>query len=488
MRSFFLRIYKSKSFFEYRRTWFLLGVCFLFVLFRLPSLIEPHWYGDEGIYQVVGRALLSGRVLYKDIWDNKPPLLYLIYALVDGNLYFVKLLSLFAGLFSVVIFFKLSLKIFQKSISSHIATLVFAVLFSLPLLEGNIANAENFMLLPVIGAAYFVISYSEKKKKLYLLFAGLLLSVALITKIIATFDFCAFLLFSVLIEKNINYKKVIKITLQFTISFISLLVICSLYFLFIGVFKDFVGAVFLQNVSYVGDQNTFILPMGILIIKTALLFIGIIAIILNRKRMSYSTIFLYLWCIFSIYNAFFSERPYIHYLLVILPVFALLVGHFLEQVKLRFVTGIAIVFICLFAYFHFQIYLRTVDYYKNYFMFVANKESIVTYESFFDTNTPRDYDIASFIRINIKGNDKVFLWSDSPQIYALANKLPIGKYIVAYHITFYKNADIITKQQIELAQPKYIIQTIDQPIVKDILSSYQLRYIMEGAKIYERKI
>jgi hypothetical protein len=90
--------------------------------------------------------------------------------------------------------------------------------------------------------------------------------------------------------------------------------------------------------------------------------------------------------------------------------------------------------------------------------------------------------------MNVSKDESVFLWSDSPQIYALSNKLPIGKYVVAYHIKFYKNADIVTKEEIETATPKFIIQTVDGPLVNDILSSYQLRYIIEGAKIYERQI
>jgi len=120
--------------------------------------------------------------------------------------------------------------------------------------------------------------------------------------------------------------------------------------------------------------------------------------------------------------------------------------------------------------------------------FLIGNKSIKDYEYFFDANTPRDYAIADFININVSKDESVFLWSDSPQIYALSNKLPIGKYVVAYHIKFYKNADIVTKEEIETATPKFIIQTVDGPLVNDILSSYQLRYIIEGAKIYERQI
>src|ERR1051326_55110 len=88
-----------------RVTWFLIITLFLFFLLRLPSLFEPYWYGDEGIYQVIGSALRNGRQLYSGIWDNKPPVLYLIYALFNGDQAGVRFFSLFFGIASVCIFF-----------------------------------------------------------------------------------------------------------------------------------------------------------------------------------------------------------------------------------------------------------------------------------------------------------------------------------------------------------------------------------------------
>ena len=71
-----LAIIEKKSY-----VWVLLGIICAFILLRLPSLIEPEWYGDEGIYRTIGLALSRGEVLYRDIWDNKPPLLYWMCAL-----------------------------------------------------------------------------------------------------------------------------------------------------------------------------------------------------------------------------------------------------------------------------------------------------------------------------------------------------------------------------------------------------------------------
>ncbi|WP_204306798.1 hypothetical protein, partial [Klebsiella pneumoniae] len=37
---------------------------------------------DDQYFALVGRRLLAGDILYADIWDRKPPLLYLTYAAI----------------------------------------------------------------------------------------------------------------------------------------------------------------------------------------------------------------------------------------------------------------------------------------------------------------------------------------------------------------------------------------------------------------------
>src|SRR5579871_405313 len=94
--------------------WFLTFISFIFILLRIPSLFEPLWYGDEGVYETVGMGLSHGRLLYRDIWDNKPPLLYLLYAFFQSNQPLVRFANLFAGLLSVILFFCVTQKLFEK--------------------------------------------------------------------------------------------------------------------------------------------------------------------------------------------------------------------------------------------------------------------------------------------------------------------------------------------------------------------------------------
>ena len=95
---------------------FLLCSSLVFFLLRFPSLFEPHWYGDEGIYQAIGYALNNGRELYSTIWDNKPPLLYVLYAVFNSDQFTLRSLSLLAGISSIIAFFFLAKKIYRNRI------------------------------------------------------------------------------------------------------------------------------------------------------------------------------------------------------------------------------------------------------------------------------------------------------------------------------------------------------------------------------------
>jgi len=477
--------------------WIIILCVFLFIILRIPSLVEPYWYGDEGIYQVIGKALNSGRMLYEGIWDNKPPILYLIYALFNGEQFLVRFISLITGVFSVITFFFLGKKLFKNKKSIYVSTLLYAFLFGSPVIEGNIANAENFMHLPILLSAITLFYYLDKKKSKYIFLSGLFISIAFMTKIVAAFEFMAFSIFLYL-ENNPGFSfrrlkdfiKVgkIKSEIIFFTGFISLFILFAVYYFTVGIFPDFMSAVLSENIDYVGYENEFIFPMGILVVKIFILIFGVSYIFIKRKAISKSALFIYLWLIFSLFSTFFSQRPYTHYILMSSIPFSYFIGHILDEKKNRIVKTIAAAVLLIVVYFNFVIYKSVFAYYKNYIQFTLGSKSTENYQAFFDTNTPRDYELARFIEMFSSGGKyDIFLWSDSGQIYALSNTLPPGRYIVAYHITYYNNAVSYMVEQVEKTKPRFIIKTKESPELKKFLPSYVLRYKIRGADIYERE-
>ncbi len=307
------RLEKSRDF------WFLLITSFFFFLLRLPSLFEPYWYGDEGVYQALGLGINNGRLLYRDAFDNKPPFLYLLYGFFNSDQFLLKLVSLIFGVLSIIVFYKLSKKLFENKKVVYVSTLIFTVLFGLPLIEGNIANAENFLLLFNLLGGYFILSTLENRnlnrRYKLLLAAGVLLSISFLFKIVGLFDFAAFFVFLFFVNFTKRFRDIFKINnllfevknlLPYIVGFVVPIVLVISYFIFKDALPYFIKATFSNNIGYVGYGNKFIIPQGLLILKLIILFALLSYLFIKRRTLGNESLFIYIWLLFSLFIAFLS--------------------------------------------------------------------------------------------------------------------------------------------------------------------------------------
>lgn len=480
-------------------SWFLITISVVFFILRLPSLFEPDWYGDEGVYQVLGIGIKTGKLLYRDIFDNKPPFLYFLYSLVSSDQFMVRLISLIFGLLSVWVFFYLSKKLFENIKASYISTSIFAVLFGLPLIEGNIANAENFMLFLNILAGYLIFKSLDAKlinhKSKIIILTGVLLSFSFLFKIVAIFDFAAFFAFLFFVNYSKKLMDIFKIkTLikevqnlsSLIIGFLIPTIVVILYFVLNHAFSNFLTATLFSNIGYVGYGNKLIIPQGFLILKLILLG-GFCAFVFYKRRIfGNSFTFVSLWLAFSIFNAYFSQRPYTHYVLSLLPAFCLMIGLFVLNKNFSKLSGVLTIITFIAVLLSFNFYLKTVFYYPNFVSFLMNTKSVNSYQKFFDQSTPINYEITNYINLYAKPNDNVFIWGNNPQVYYLTNKLPPGKYTVAYHITGYKDGISNTKKGLDVNQPKFIVIMPNVPLYPFSLTGYSPKINIGGSIIYEK--
>lgn len=486
--------------------WPFIIISTVFVLLRLPALVEPYWYGDEGIYEVIGQMMNHGSLLYRDAWDNKPPLLYLIYAFANGDQPTVKLLAILFGLATVITFSILTYRIFAKSKTTIFVSSLFALLFATPLIEGDIANAENFMLLFIISAGLLLYQFvirtpNHGKQRDRLLFAGLLLGIGFLFKTVVLFDFIgfAFFLFLLQLQEKFSLKTLPKTIstylisiFPFIIGFSTPFIITLISFASLHNLDAFIHAAFFGNVDYVGYQNAFFgIPQGLLILKILLLFIGTGILIWKHSSFSKTHLFVLTWLLLSLFNAFFSGRPYTHYVLVLLPSICLLIGLGLASQRRRekiLYLGKSIIIIIAVACCFFFYPAKAFFYYPTVFAFLTGHMDVTSYQTFFDVKAPRDYAVAEFLRQHTKPSDNVYIWGDNAQIYTLANKLPPSKYLDSYHLVQNNVAVTETQKAIAKAKPKYIV-TLDeaQPLPFN-LPLYIMLVRIPGATIYERHL
>jgi len=184
---------------KYLKKYWLVLILILVILLRLPSLFEPFTYGDEGVYLTLGQAIRRGSILYRNIHDNKPPLLYLIAALAGSFSYFRLILFLWS-LATIYFFKKLAELLFKQEKGVITATLTFTILTSIHTFEGNVANAENFLIGTSILGFYLLLS--QKKAFWKFLLAGFFFSLSTLFKIPGAFDFLAALIVIFFLEKT----------------------------------------------------------------------------------------------------------------------------------------------------------------------------------------------------------------------------------------------------------------------------------------------
>jgi len=434
---------KLKKFFL--SSWPFLLIILVFFL-RTPSLFEPFVYADEGIYLTLGQAFKKGLVLYRDIYDNKPPLIYLL-ASFASNFFNYRLILFLWSLATIFVFYRLAQFLFAKNrFSVLLSASVFAILTSLPTFEGNIANAENFMLLPTIAGFYLILKFLGHTKTKFKftftwLLAGILFCLAVLFKVPAIFDFLAALLVCLLFTDQKGFKVILSRLLFLLVGFLIPIIITFIYFGFKNSLTSYLQAAFFQNLLYLSSWGNQVgkvssLPIGLLT-KGGLLLLIILILFLFRQKISLSFKTIILWFFTSLFAALLSSRPYPHYLLQILPAFSLSCGLLsLSKIKiwLKLLPGyFSLILIWIFISFHFW-YYPNLPYFKNFYQFAFKIKSRQEYLNYFDHQAGSLYQTAAFLRSHSEPQEKIFVWGVKPSIYALTHRLPVGRYTVSYHI------------------------------------------------------
>lgn len=366
------------------------------LLLRLPSLFEPDWYDDEGIYLTIGQSIKSGYTMYQNITDNKPPFLYLLASLVQTQ-FSLRLILLVWSLLTVYFFYVLADK--HKL---GLAVFPFIALTQTPLLEGNIANGEIFMLLPILISLYLL---ERKKYSLAAFVAGL----SLLIKIPAFFDILALSL--LLFYQTKSQKKALSFLLLSALP----LLLLSLYYYVTGIFPNFFDQVLKNNLAYLNSfyvgNHTSYLPNSQLIFKLCLV-ISLLIIVL-RSHLSTITKFTLAWLLLTIFSTQLSGRPYYHYYLQVSAPFCLLAASYFKKQEAVLLISLLIL-------------LPSLSYYLN---FLTGNSPL-----FFPKDTASIYSAAKYISSNTPPDQKLFLWTNDPQLYYLSSRHPSYKFLLKYHI------------------------------------------------------
>ena len=468
---------------------------FICLLLRIPSFFEPYFYGDEMIYLTLGQGLRQGMPLYSGLHDNKPPVLYLIAALA-GSLVWFKVFLAVASLISIVLFAKIASKIFEGKLKTQkVATLLFALFTTLPLLEGNTANAENFMMVFSLGGIYILLSKKLNIKNL--LFSGILFGISFLTKVPALLDLPVIIVFWIITTslKKENLIKILRNSLWIIAGFLIPTLLSLAWYGVGGHLGDYIKAAFMQNIGYVSSwrpsdvQKSFLVKNTPLLIRLLTASLGIIITFFFRRRLSKPFILASVWLFLSLFAVTLSERPYPHYLLQSAGPIAIFLGILFTQKTIeQSLVVIPLLFAFLVPVYYKFWYYPTSSYYLRFMKYIVGVSSKDKYILGFNKYAQRNYQIADFLISSSYKNDRVFVWSpDSPTIYALSRRLPPVKYVADYHVFDYSTKSEVVKI-LSLNKPRFIVIAPEAKpfleIIKLLRKNYFLINKIDDAEIW----
>ena len=263
-KNYLNRIYSSSS----KVFIFLFIITLIARFFTLFPLVIDH---DESTYLVIANEWLKGFIPFKDYIDIKPVGIYGIYALATGvfgqSIIAIRLLTIAAISTSAFFLFKAGRAAGKSNFTSLSSGLLYISLISVDQ-WGWPGNTEIFFNLFTAAALFFLVK--QKKSTAHYFVIGFLMGIGFILKYHVAFDFLAFLLLIVWVNKSSFKNLIFRISIT-GVSFLIPFGLVNLYYYFSGNYTEFIDVSFIIPSRYSSSVN--VLDSGLFVVQFYLFFL-----------------------------------------------------------------------------------------------------------------------------------------------------------------------------------------------------------------------
>ena len=314
---------------------------------------------DLAIYNIIGREILKGKVLYKDIFDHKTPYVFFIHALASllPN-HHIGLFILECVLLAITLIFtfKFCNLYFNRFKSFCCCMFLSCFLCYLPITFGYSRTEEfaiTFMMVSIYLFAKFFFNEENdenntKYNNIYMMIIGIMAAMCFMTNIRATILFVPFAIsLFVKLLKEKKYKKIL----------------CLFAYGVLGVILT-------------------ILPYVIYMFKTNSVYDAIYAIIMTNLNYAKSNVYNKL-SFFDITIKMFIEY-YIIYIIIFLSLISMIIIKFNNYFKISIISSflIGIIYITFSKRLHVYYFVILCPYFLSiFFLFLIKKEKVLSFKS-----------------------------------------------------------------------------------------------------------
>lgn len=451
-----------------RPDWLLLaGVAVIACLARLPGLALP-LERDEGAYAFVAWNWLNGGLPYRDAFDHKPPLIYLLYmpALLFGapTAMAIRIWGTVLFLISLSLVYSIGRRVWGTT-AALLATLIFGVAGSAFDLQGLILNTEQALVLPALLSLWYTIRLAETQRRRYASGAGAAFAATVLIKPVAI----------VLVPCLVFASRRRMSDFVRNYGFVALgaaLVGGPIagYFALRGGWNDLVFGVVTYNRVYAAESQERwrlggLVDMFAPFVPLLLTALGGAAYGLSRgagrgTHSKQQVILVSAWAVALLLAALGSLRAFVHYYYPILPFLALLAapcvtwlwssvtGATLLQRAIGRIAPLLLLALLLgpFALQNARLIGTTAE---------AQAERL--YGDVGKFYFAQAQNVADFVRERTQPDDPIYIFAAEPEVYLLAERRSVSRYIYDYPFQFFPQARAELLRDLAAKPPALVI-------------------------------
>jgi len=420
----------------------LMGIAVGTMLLRLPSLTEPRWYFDEGVFTTVAWATSKGLPLYAGAYDLQPPGIYWLFrvliALGAGEHHLVTQVA--GALFVVataLLTFVISLR-FMSLRAAALAGALTAFVLSIPTLDGDLLNVELAALPFFLASLRFAFS----RRWVLIFVSGILLGAAVVVRPSFVFDGLALLI--PLLSDGQRLRRLLVAGAGGAATLLAAVLLLAAE----GSLPAYITTVLPSDHIYALDGNggTFV-PMFV-----RLAVLGVIGVICFARAKTVRGRLLAIWLPASLAGSSLTPLEYTHFFHEATPALAFAIAMRVSGFRWRWHIPIqAAVALVIFAEATLIIpaqqtavmesrtpqwplrhnfgYWDLPAYYGNWFAYVSGIRSSSQYEQWFNGVGPQETESALLQRVAGSSSDHLLVLGGQPWLYVESGLLPATRYI-----------------------------------------------------------
>lgn len=320
-----------------KRKWIIL-FCFFVSFFCITICSKNSFlyvfneWPDANAFFTVGKGWMNGLIPYKDLFEQKGPVLYLLYGigyLFSHDTFFgIYLLEILSYTVFLYYCYKIARLFLEEKFAYALVLFMGTILVSsIPFVQGG--SAEEFCL-PLLAISVFsFLNYDAlEKKNRVLFFNGFIAGIVALIKFNLLgfwFAWMAGIFFKTLFSKQ--YKQAFLDCFYFLAGMLLPILISILYFFFVGGLQDYIEAYITFNVSSYTVRASLLSRVYHFIqivwqhihfsdVIFALTIVGGVAVLFSRTKDIWAKLFLFSSFLFLLLGIYFGGNAYNYYYLL----------------------------------------------------------------------------------------------------------------------------------------------------------------------------